>query len=616
MLSRKALHVVSSLCRTSPDVARNLSTLSKLTLNRNFRLRNAKLLASLQKLNHSLESSFNGSGVRYKSTNIVTSPYEDVPIPDALLHEFVWENYEKWADKIAIECGLTGRSYTFSKLRELCKKFAAALLKSGLKPGEVVAIILPNTPDYPIAALGAIEAGLTVSTVNPAYTPEEIAHQFRNSKSVCAITFTDKLDEVLKAKANLESDGGSPISVISINDFLGAAQPLPSGVWSFREMVENNLDTTGIESVCRKHNITQQNLVALPYSSGTTGLPKGVCLSHFNLVVNLQQMAAKETEHILEPEGNVHQDVLPAILPFFHIYGFVIIMMSSLRHGGKLVTLPRFEPNSFIKVLETQKSTIMYIVPPIMLFMTAHPAVTKKQLEHMRFLASGAAPIGASDVTRTLHKMPESCIFMQAYGLTETSPVCLLPRNNNRNLSTVGSPTSITKAKIIDTSTGKILGPNEHGELCIYGPQVMQGYLNNQKATDETIINGWLHTGDIGYYDDEGLFYIVDRLKELIKVKGFQVAPAELEELLRTHPKVNDVAVIGVPDARSGEVPLAYVIRKDDVTEDELKGYISDRVAPFKQLAGIVFTDSIPKSPSGKILRRFLKDAYLKEHKK
>ncbi|RZF32970.1 hypothetical protein LSTR_LSTR012472 [Laodelphax striatellus] len=616
MLSRKALHVVSSLCKTSPDVARNLSTLSKLTLNKNFRLRNAKLLASLQKLNHTLENDLNTTGVRYSSSKIVSSPYADVPIPDSLLHEFVWENHEKWANKIAIQCGLTGRSYTFSKLRELCKKFAAALLKSGLKPGQVVALILPNTPDYPIAALGAIEAGLTVSTVNPAYTQEEITHQFRNSKTVCAVTYNDKLEAVMGAKAKLEADGGSPISVISINDFAGTSQPLPSGVWSFREMVENNLDTTGIESVCRKHNITQQNLVALPYSSGTTGLPKGVCLTHFNLVVNLQQMAAKETEHILEPEGDLHQDVLPAILPFFHIYGFVIIMMSSLRHGGKLVTLPRFEPNSFINVLETQKSTIMYIVPPIMLFMTVHPAVTKTQLERMRFLASGAAPIGASDVTKTFLKMPETCIFTQAYGLTETSPVCLLPRNTNKNLSTVGAPTSITKAKIIDTSTGKILGPNEHGELCIYGPQVMQGYLNNPKATEETIRDGWLHTGDIGYYDDEGLFYIVDRLKELIKVKGFQVAPAELEELLRTHPKVSDVAVIGVPDARSGEVPLAYVIRKEDVTEDELKNYISDRVAPFKQLAGIVFTETIPKSPSGKILRRFLKDAYLKEHKK
>ncbi|RZF46532.1 hypothetical protein LSTR_LSTR015865 [Laodelphax striatellus] len=370
---------------------------------------------------HTLENDLNTTGVRYSSS---CHPYADVPIPDSLLHGF--------------QCGLTGRSYTFSKLRELCKKFAAALLKSGLKPGQVVALILPNTPDYPSRLWVPLRRAHCVHC-HPAYT-----------------------------------------------------------------------------------------------------------------------------------QGDLHQDVLPAILPFFHIYGFVIIMMSSLRHGGKLVTLPRFEPNSFINVLETQKSSVLYIVPPIVLFLGSHPAITEHHVKHMRIITSGAAPAGASDIERCFLKMPKSFIFMQAYGLTETSPVCLLPRNTNKNLSTVGAPTSITKAKIIDTSTGKILGPNEHGELCIYGPQVMQGYLNNPKATEETIRDGWLHTGDIGYYDDEGLFYIVDRLKELIKVKGFQVAPAELEELLRTHPKVSDVAVIGGPMQIWGSA-LAYVIRKEDVTEDELK---------------------------------------------
>ncbi|XP_075232412.1 uncharacterized protein LOC142330838 [Lycorma delicatula] len=553
------------------------------------------------------------------SDNVISSPYNDYEVPDYFLHEVLWQNVELWPDKTAIECSLTGRKYTFARLRELTRRFGATLLKSGFKPGQVIALALPNLPEFPIALFGAVEAGLIVSTVNPAYTADEICHQLLDSNSVGIITFADKLNIVQEAKTKCEAKtkGSVSLKIISVQDYDGKSRPHPEGVWSFREMCENNVDTSLINSIYSSHNKSKDDDVVLPYSSGTTGLPKGVCLTHRNLVTNVTQIEQDECKHIIEPTGDF-QDVLPAVLPFFHIYGLNVILMESLRHGAKLMTLPKFDAESFIKLLREQKCSILYIVPPIVLFLGAHPAVTKEHLQYARFLTSGAAPLGASDMENCLNKLPSTTYFLQAYGLTETSPVALIPPNTYKNMSTVGLPAPLTKAKIIDDN-GKSLGLNEKGEVCIKGPQVMKGYLNKPEATAETIDKeGWLHTGDIGYYDKDGQFYIVDRKKELIKVKGFQVAPAELEELLRSHPKVADAAVIGIPDARAGELPVAYVIPKpgqDQVQSDDLKKYIAEKVAHYKQLSTVIITNSIPKSASGKILRRMLKETHLKGSK-
>ncbi|XP_075232458.1 uncharacterized protein LOC142330877 [Lycorma delicatula] len=567
----------------------------------------------------------NNTTVRYLKTNIissdniVSSPYNnDCKIPDRFLHEILWQNIEQWPDKIAIECFLTKRKYTYAQLQKLSKKFGAALLKSGFKPGQVIALVLPNLSEFPIAAFGAIEAGLIISPINPVYTADEMCHQILDSKSIGVITFAGKLNVVQEAKKKVEikTKGSVSLKIISIQDFDGKSRPLPEGVWSFREMSESNLDTSLINSVYNEYNKKKHDIAVLPYSSGTTGLPKGVCLRHNNLAACFIQMEQDECRIVNTTSGDF-QDVVPSVLPFFHIYGFTVTLMDTLMHGAKIVTLPQFDAESYLKLLKEQKCTVLYVVPPMVLFLGGHPAVTKEHFHHVHYVVSGAAPLGLSDIEKCVNKLPGTAYLIQGYGLTETS-VAMISPNTSRKMSSVGYPVPLSKAKVIDDN-GKSVGFDKTGEICVYGPQVMKEYLNKPEATAETVDkDGWLHTGDVGYYDKDGLFYIMDRKKELIKVKGFQVAPAELEDLLKSHPKVADAAVIGVPDERAGEVPVAYVIPKpgkEKVQSDDVKKYIAEKVAHYKQLSSVVFTDTIPKSASGKILRRMLKETHLKGSK-
>jgi acyl-CoA synthetase (AMP-forming)/AMP-acid ligase II len=325
-------------------------------------------------------------------------------------------------------------------------------------------------------------------------------------------------------------------------------------------------------------------------------------LTHYNLVANIAQCE----------EGNVgrlriqESDVLIGILPFFHIYGMVVIMNYALSTGATVVTMPRFDMEQFLQTIQNYRITYAHLVPPLILALAKHPLVDKYDLSSLRVIFSGAAPLGADVQKACAARL--GCAISQGYGLTETSPVThLLPERPVEKPGSIGPAIPNTEVKIVDVATGKELGANEHGELLIRGPQVMQGYLHNPQATANTIDReGWLHTGDIGYADDEGDFYIVDRLKELIKYKGLQVAPAELEAVLLTHPAVADAAVIGVPDEEAGEAPKAFVVLKGEANADEIMAYVAGRVAPYKKIRQLEFVAQIPKSASGKILRRVL----------
>jgi acyl-CoA synthetase (AMP-forming)/AMP-acid ligase II len=353
------------------------------------------------------------------------------------------------------------------------------------------------------------------------------------------------------------------------------------------------------------------SVTLLPYSSGTTGLSKGVMLSHLNIVSNCVMIKTPPMD-VSKPAIDNYQDVLPCVLPFFQIYGLTVTLLSKLALGSKIVTLPRFTPDSFINALVKHRGNILHLVPPIVIFFSNFN-LKREQTESITHTLCGAAPLGPSDIEKYLNIAPNSK-FIQAYGLTETSPVthtCI-----NTTLGSVGPPLFDTEAKIvkIDDETFTALPPNEQGELLVRGPQIMKGYLNNEKATQDTITpDGWLRTGDIGYYDENRDFYITDRLKELIKVKGFQVAPAELEEILRTHPEISDAAVIGVPDQKCGELPRAFVVVKNkNVNEKEIKEFVASKVAEYKKLeGGVEFIEQIPKNATGKILRRELKKKYL-----
>jgi acyl-CoA synthetase (AMP-forming)/AMP-acid ligase II len=343
-----------------------------------------------------------------------------------------------------------------------------------------------------------------------------------------------------------------------------------------------------------------EDVAVLPYSSGTTGLPKGVMLTHRNLVANLLQ-----AEPIV---GAGPDDVLIGCLPFFHIYGMQVIMNLGLHGGATIVSMPRFELGQYLDLIESHRATRLFVVPPIALALAKHPSAEGRDFSSVDFIVSGAAPLG-SELSDRLKERTGAKVT-QGYGLTETSPVTHNLHPDDDKPGSIGPPLIDTEVRVIDTETGEDLGDGERGELWIRGPQVMKGYLNNEEATAATIdSDGWLHTGDIGVRDADGHYEIVDRLKELIKYKGFQVPPAELEALIITHPGVADVAVIGVPDEEAGELPKAYVVAADDdLDPEELIGWIAERIAPQKRVRLIELTDEIPKSPSGKILRRVLKD--------
>jgi acyl-CoA synthetase (AMP-forming)/AMP-acid ligase II len=511
---------------------------------------------------------------------IFRSPYPSVAVPEVGLVQFVYERASAFGEKPALIDGLTGRTLSYAQLWQGVQHVAGNLAKRGLKKGEVVALYSPNLPEYALAFHGVVLAGGIVTTANPLYTADELAFQLRDSGAKFLITVDALLEKALPAaqKAGVQElfTIGTDPNATSFTELLRDATP-PSVSIQPRE-----------------------DLVVLPYSSGTTGLPKGVMLTHYNLVANMVQVLGSGVN--LQPEERVI-----GILPFYHIYGMLVILNLCLYKGITIVTLPRFDLELFLKTLQDYKITRANLVPPIILALAKQPVVDQYDLSSLKIIMSGAAPLGEEVARACAERL--GCIVLQGYGLTETSPVTHVnPEDPARiKLASVGPPIANTECMIVEVGTGTPLSVRQEGEVWIRGPQVMRGYLNNPEATAATITpEGWLRTGDIGYVDEDGYFYIIDRVKELIKYKGLQVAPAELEAVLLSHPAVADVAVIPSPDEEAGEVPKAFVVLKAPATAEELMDYVAQRVAPFKKVRRIEFVEQIPKSPSGKILRRVL----------
>lgn len=511
-----------------------------------------------------------------------------VAIPDVTITDYVLRNAARLHDKPALIEGPSGRTLTYGQLADGVRRAATGLARLGFRHGDVLAIYSPNVPEYAIAFNAVASLGGASTTINPLYTADELAKQLADSGARMLITVPAFLDKAREAAAR---SGVKDVFVF------GAAE----GARPFAELLQAppTPPTVAVD--------TARDIVALPYSSGTTGLPKGVMLTHRNLVANLQQF-----EGMKDFDGFAEHDVVMAALPFFHIYGLVVIMKATLARGGTLVTMPRFDLMDFLGLVQRYRASILPIVPPIVLAMVKHPGVAQFDLSSVRMVFSGAAPLG-EDIARALSDKL-GCPVVQGYGMTEASPVTHLSptRNTPFKPGSVGKVVPNTEVRIVDVVTREDLGPRQEGELLIRGPQIMKGYLNRPEDTAQSIDrDGWYHTGDIGYVDEEGWFYIVDRTKELIKYKGMQVAPAELEALLLTHPAVLDAAVVRKPDEEAGEVPKAFVVLKPAgtapaPTAETLMSWVAERVAPHKRIREVEFIDQIPKSATGKILRRML----------
>ncbi|XP_044255600.1 probable 4-coumarate--CoA ligase 1 [Tribolium madens] len=536
---------------------------------------------------------------RFTSAGVVESPLgPSKKIPNENLVEFIYKNNEKWIEEPATTCGISGRSYSYGMLRMLINRCAQSLLgHCGMKPREVVGLLLPNIPEYAVVCHGAIEAGLVVTFVNPLYTPDEIKRQFENAGVKMIVTVPLLLEVALTIAPQLQE--------YRTTICIGGEDDLAKNVNSLQSLL-----MAGHEA--ELPGINPREIAILPYSSGTTGLPKGVMLSHHNLVANLVQGEHPALEDLETKDGKKH--TVLTVLPFFHIYGFNGILNLCLKHGSHIVTIPRFTPEDYLKTLVKYKPSFIFVVPSLLLFLASHPAVTKEHLSSIEAVQSGAAPLTEGLLQKFRQKVGRDDILIrQGYGMTESSPVtfCMPKLTPPSKIGTIGLPYPGTEAKIISLSTGEPLGTHKSGELLVRGPQVMMGYLNNEQATAETVDEeGWLHTGDVAYYDEDCYFYIVDRCKELIKVKGNQVSPTELENLLLEMPGVADCAVVGIPDALAGEVPRAFVVRQpgSSLSEDDILLYINPKVAHYKKIAGgVKFVDSIPRNPSGKILRNELK---------
>lgn len=506
--------------------------------------------------------------------------YPDIAIPEVSLPAFVLERAQELGDKAALIDGPSGRTITYRQLAGAVSQVAAGLAQRGFKKGEVFAIYSPNVPEYAVAFLAVAALGGINTTVNPLYTAGELAGQLNDSGAKFLLTVPPFLDKALEA-----AQASSVQEVFVLGEAPGAT-PFAALMQTETELPQVELDPA-------------HDLIVLPYSSGTTGLPKGVMLTHHNLVANICQ--------IRDIEGFTEQDTLIGILPFFHIYGLTVIMGLALHKGATIVTMPRFELEQFLQIMQNYGITRAYVVPPIVLALAKHPLVGQYDLSKLNLVMSGAAPLG-KDVAAACAKRL-NCITKQGYGLTETSPVTHINPDDPAKIKpgSIGPCISNTEGKVIDYNSGAELGPQQEGEIWVRGPQVMQGYLNRPEATRAVIDpDGWFRTGDIGYADEEGYFYIVDRLKELIKYKGMQVAPAELEAVLLTHPAVADAAVIPSPDEEAGEVPKAFVVLRGEATASELMAFVAKQVAPYKKVRRLEFIDQIPKSASGKILRRVL----------
>ncbi|RXG69223.1 4-coumarate--CoA ligase-like 7 [Armadillidium vulgare] len=543
---------------------------------------------------HALDISARVKEETQESGGILHSSIPDLEIPNKDIFSFFYDISKSWQHKTFTECGLSGKKYTYGQTMDSALRWGEAvkkILPNSKNP--TIAFICPNSPDYICLFLGTLAAGGIVSPLNPLYTPGEAANQIRDSGAELLV-----VDPILEPLADAALKVlGKPMPIV-VNGVSSSGRPNAQEV-----LVDPNAKMLDFKE------LDPNSVAFLPYSSGTTGNPKGVKLSHNALAINTCMVAS---EHFFKYKGinRDNQEVQIGILPLFHIYGVAATLMPGLYLGSKIITMPKFDPNLFISLIKSHGITTLQTVPSLSKFIASCDLITKEDLKSIHSIGVGGSPL-STDVAHGLKNKAPTVHINEGFGMTETLITHTTPILNE----TIGSSLQLlsnAKAKVVDLDTREMLPPNTPGELIVQSPSSMLGYHNNEEATKETMDEeGWVRTGDIAVYTEEGFFSIIDRIKELIKVKSLQVSPTEIEETLQKHPGVAEAGVVGVPNDQLGEAPLAFIIKSDpDVSEKDIHSFMEKNLAKHKQLAGgIKFVDELPKNATGKLLRRILKSS-------
>lgn len=531
---------------------------------------------------------------------ILKSPEPDIefekhPAVAGGISRWFLDNAPAKGDKVAFVDGRTKEKLTYAELKSKSYTLAHTLVdKFKIKKGDTILVVSKNCIDYPVIVFGCLASGATISTCNPGYTVDEMKYQVEDCVPRFIICDPEAADGVL----TIVKSGEFPL----IEKVFMVGASTVAGTESFRELFsgEEKKDWPAVEFDMKK------DLALLLYSSGTTGQSKGVMISHYGFVLNF--LCSVSTSSAVSAMLT-QEDVQLCILPFFHTFGLNMVLTGGIVQGTTVIFLPKFEPALFLQCLQDYGATTAFIVPPIAVFLAKHPSIDNFKFPKLKTLNCGAAPL--SEETSKMVASRLNVVFRQGFGMTEIGCLGTIARVTD-NVQSVGPLIRNLQARIVDEH-GVDQGPNGMGELWIKTPSIMMGYWKNEKATKETInADGWMLTGDIGYYDEEGSIYIKDRSKELIKCKGFQVAPAELEAVLLNHVAVADCCVVGKPDERSGEIPIGFVVlqagkQRSPEMAAELMAFVEKKVAVYKKLGDIEFVDSIPKNPSGKLLRRVIR---------
>ena len=531
---------------------------------------------------------------------ILNSPYKPVPIPTQNVSDFCLSRFDQYSNLPALVCGVSEKKFTYGDVKDMSRRFGSQLMNTGLNPGDKIAVIVPNCPEFGPVLFGATGVGVTVMPISPLLTPAELARVFAIAKPRLVVT-SDALVPLVDAA---QADTADKVPMVTVTDNSSTAA-VP-----FSEFISND---GSLYDKKPEFDVTK-TLALLPFSSGTTGPPKGVMVTHQNLTSAMFIANNEESGCALLPlQPGQQQSVALSVIPMFHIFGLAYNVMQPLTIGAEMISFPKFEAETFISSLAKYQPTHLNIVPPLVMMLAMHPAITRDtHLCRAQCISSGGSPISSVIINKLKEKLsPLSCELKEGYGMTEAPLVCRSTRDRPEDKrASVGKLVSNITAKVVDIDNNKSLGPNKPGELLIKGPHVMAGYYKNKEATEDCFDDdGWFKTGDVVYHDEEGYIFIVDRIKDMIKVKGYQVAPTELEDVIRTAPGVVDVAVIGVPDHKAGELPKAFIVRaSEDVKEDDINQFLEDKIAKYKKLSGgIIFLKELPKSPTGKVLRKDLR---------